>query len=359
MADKRISQLPGLTAGTLKDEALYAVAQDGITWNVSQDSLGIVAREGTFSSVKFEETELTWDPDYGTLDIDMGFDGVIQKIGLDTYYRIKNQSGATINKGDLVQFDGSIGASGILRGRRSTTLINQFPEYLMGVATMTIPNGEDGYVTHFGTIRGLNTTGSAVGQTWVEGDILYYNPAVVGGLTKVEPAAPNAKIVVAAVVRVNANSGILFVRPTIHGALKDLSDVFTYDPATLAIDSFLYWSGNQWLTDATIKSQISSKIVKYNNTSYSGSSPVPVGSTSGYVSFTDSVDPSTSLVLELKTLHSVDNAMWCDLVSYTGSSKLILSSYQSPTNLVYLNLINLDPVNRANDIVIKFIDLSA
>lgn len=86
----------------------------------------------------------------------------------------------------------------------------------MGIAAQDIPLNGWGYVTWFGEVGRFDTTGGS--ESWVNGDILYYNPAVAGGLTKVVPIAPNPKVIVAAVVYA-ANNGILFVRPTFGSAL--------------------------------------------------------------------------------------------------------------------------------------------
>ena len=142
-----------------------------------------------------------WNDGDGTIDVGMGYDGVTQQVGLETYYRIK--ASATISNGQVVMFDGSVGASGVLKGKPSTGLTSG--QLVMGVATMDIPNNEFGYVTAFGLVRGINTTGASVGEAWADGDLLYYNPSYVGGLTKTIPTAPIPKVICAAVV--NAGSG--------------------------------------------------------------------------------------------------------------------------------------------------------
>lgn len=150
-----------------------------------------------------------------TLNLVMEDSGeVIQHIGEETYYRVK--ASATITKGQVVMFTGTVGASGGLRGAPATGLTATQSEYIMGVATQNIANNGWGYVTWFGEVKGVNTTGGA--ETWVDGQILYYNPAVAGGLTKNVPTAPNPKVIVASVVHA-ATNGILFVRPTFGSAL--------------------------------------------------------------------------------------------------------------------------------------------
>lgn len=139
---------------------------------------------------------------------------VIQDIGEETYYRVKASS--AITKGQVVMFTGTVGASGGLLGAPATGLTAFQNEYIMGIATQDIALNGWGYVTWFGEVDKVNTTGGA--EAWVDGQILYYNPAVTGGLTKNVPAAPNPKVIVASVVHA-ATNGILFVRPTFGSAL--------------------------------------------------------------------------------------------------------------------------------------------
>lgn len=150
-----------------------------------------------------------------TLNIVMEDSGeVIQHVGEETYYRVK--ASANITEGQVVMFTGTVGASGGLRGAPATGLTSTQSEYIMGVATQNIANNGWGYVTWFGEVKGVNTTGGV--EAWVDGQILYYNPSVAGGLTKNVPTAPNPKVIVASVVHA-ATNGILFVRPTFGSAL--------------------------------------------------------------------------------------------------------------------------------------------
>jgi hypothetical protein len=139
---------------------------------------------------------------------------IIQDIGEETYYRVKATS--AITKGQVVMFTGTVGASGGLLAAPATGLTAVQGEYIMGIATQNIALNAWGYVTWFGEVEKVNTTGGA--EAWVDGQILYYNPAVAGGLTKTVPTAPNPKVIVASVVHA-ASNGILFVRPTFGSAL--------------------------------------------------------------------------------------------------------------------------------------------
>jgi hypothetical protein len=141
--------------------------------------------------------------------------GVVQKIGEETFFRIKCDG--AITKGQVVSFAGTLGASGGLKGKAATGLAVDEANYILGVATESGNNNDWIFVTFFGEVKGINTTGGA--EAWVQGQTLYYNPSVTGGLTKTKPAVPNAICIVAAVVHVGSSNGILFVRPTYGSVL--------------------------------------------------------------------------------------------------------------------------------------------
>jgi hypothetical protein len=167
-----------------------------------------------------------WNGGY-TLNLEMTAN-VNQAIGESQYYYIK--ASAAIAKGQLVMFDGSVGASGVLKGKPSTGVTNG--QLIMGVAAEAIANNGFGLVSSFGLVRGFNTTGTPYGEVWADGDILYYNPSFAGGLTKNLPAAPTPHIVVAAVVNAaTAGSGSIFVRVQAEPLVSQLSDVYAPTPA--------------------------------------------------------------------------------------------------------------------------------
>lgn len=164
---------------------------------------------------------------------------IVQDIGEETFYRVKADS--TITKGQVVMFTGSLGASGGLKAAPATGLTAAQVETIMGVATQNIANNAWGYVTWFGEIKGIDTRGLSDGG-WVDGTILYYNPAVAGGLTKTRPSLPNPIVYVAAVVHAALN-GILFVRPTYENGT---GEIVTTPPYTKTAD-FTVADGETWI----------------------------------------------------------------------------------------------------------------
>ncbi len=237
-ADNATGDVVGPASAT--DNAI--VKFDGTTGKVIQNSAITLSDAGALQNVNeinFDVTptgvvggagSMSWNSDDNaqTLDLVMAGGNVTMQVGEEIYYRVKASS--AITNGQVVMFTGTVGASGGLQAAPATGLTAATGSYIMGVATEDIALNGWGYVTSFGLVRGIDTTGSASSETWSDGDILYYNPAVTGGLTKTVPDAPNAKVQVAAVVYANAN-GSLFIRSTFEPRFNDLSDVYVPTPS--------------------------------------------------------------------------------------------------------------------------------
>lgn len=203
----------------------------------------------TSNAVARATGRLWWDAtdSIQTLNLGMAGSNATLQIGEEMYYRIK--ASADITEGQVVMFSGSVGASGGLYGAPASGLTAETATYIMGVATENIATNAWGYVTSFGLVRGINTTGGS--EAWVDGQILYYNPSVAGGLTKTAPSAPNAKVQVAAVVHAaSGGSGSLFIRPTYGGALGQYEgDVQVTTPAS---GDLLIYNGTYWANTGTL-----------------------------------------------------------------------------------------------------------
>ena len=199
------------TTGKLIQSSTVTIDDNG---NI--DQANAITFDVTPATLPTTPGSLYWDNADGnqTLSLVMEGNHATQQIGEEMYYRIKASS--AITEGQVVMFTGTVGASGGLLGAPATGLTASTASYLMGVATQDIPLNGWGYVTSFGLVRQINTTGGA--ESWVDGQILYYDPTVAGGLTKTLPTAPNAKIQVCAVVYA-ASNGSLFIRPSFGGAL--------------------------------------------------------------------------------------------------------------------------------------------
>ena len=196
------------------------------------------------------EGRIYWDENNGTLSLGMHGGQVVQQIGLEEYFYVKNQTGTTLLNGTVIRSAGTLGASGRLLGDLMIADGTIPYYYTLGITTEDIVDGDDGYVTQFGLVRGINTTGSN-GETWNDGDILYVSPTVAGTLTKIEPEAPNLRLQMAIVVHA-ATNGSIFVRPDLGsdvGSLHNVLDTTTTSSyGELFVKSGSVWTSTTQLT---------------------------------------------------------------------------------------------------------------
>lgn len=224
MADTKISALTSLTGANAAQDDLLAIVDTSVATTKK------ITREEFFKSVDYigfdttgvvaapTEGTLTWDAAEKTLSLGLNGGDVILQIGQEMHYRVRNNTGVQIPNGTVCRFSGVIGASGIITVAPALANGTYPSNYIVGVATENIPNGEDGLVTHFGKVRGVNTSAFAAG------DVLYASPTVSGGFTTTRPEAPNNIVSVAAVLS-SGNNGIILVRPHVE-------DIWQAVPAT-------------------------------------------------------------------------------------------------------------------------------
>lgn len=171
-----------------------------------------------------QQRRVMWNSTDDTIDI-VQQNGVINQVGAELAPLYKNQTGSTIYNGTPVMVAGSVGASGRIKITHAIADGTYLPAYIVGVATEDIANGDDGHVTWFGYVRGIDTSGIPYGELWTDGDIVYVSATTPGYLTKTPPSPPNLIITVGIVVKAHAQNGLLGIRPTWRGKVQDLDDV--------------------------------------------------------------------------------------------------------------------------------------
>ena len=176
----------------------------------------------TLSGTTAAEGRLFWDVNNRTLSLGM-IGGPVQQIGEEQYYLV--EAASNILDGRVVGAVGTTGASGRILADYIIADGSIPAVSTMGILTQNLNAGDIGYVTNFGLVRGLDTTGIPYGETWSDGDFLYVSPYTGGTLTNIKPTAPNLEILVALVIYANASNGSIFVRPKIGESLQTLYDV--------------------------------------------------------------------------------------------------------------------------------------
>jgi hypothetical protein len=99
--------------------------------------------------------------------------GVVVRTGQQQYIRAYNATGAKLLKGKVVEIQSATGAIPNVALAIASHIGNH---EVVGVVSQDIENGEEGFVTNSGIIRGLNLSAFTIG------DILYCSPIVAGEL---------------------------------------------------------------------------------------------------------------------------------------------------------------------------------
>lgn len=194
--------------GTMSTQNANSVAITGGTitglTNLGADYLQF----NTGATVTAAVGKIWWD---GGTTMQVGMTtNVVGRVNESEFVYVKASS--AITKGQLCYHTGAVGGSGVVTAA-PTPLNLTDPNQIIGVAAEDIALNGFGLIQISGTLRGFNTTGSSVGETWADGDPLYYNPAYVGELTKTKPSAPNQKTYVGEVINAgNAGSGSMNIR---------------------------------------------------------------------------------------------------------------------------------------------------
>jgi hypothetical protein len=155
------------------------------------------------SAVTLAAGKMWYDGSTGAWNAGMGGGNITQQIGEELFVYGKASSAITDSPLQIIYQTGTVGASGAITFAPTITNITD-GTLILGVATENIALNGFGRITSYGVVRGITTNGTAFGETWADGDEIYYNP-VTGNPTKVKPVAPNVKVSVGTII--NAGSG--------------------------------------------------------------------------------------------------------------------------------------------------------
>jgi len=171
-----------------------------------------------------------WNDQEGTADLRLKGGNVTLQVGQETLARVVNKTGADLLESQYKVVRVRIASEGGSQGQRLAVVLaqgNNDPDSVttLGLVTENIANNQEGFITIFGNVNGINTTGSLQGETWVDGDVLFLSPTTPGALTKVKPVAPNHTVVVGYVLYAHGVNGKIFVKVDNGYELDELHNV--------------------------------------------------------------------------------------------------------------------------------------
>ena len=125
-------------------------------------------------------------------------------IGQELQQQVRNSTGSTISKGQIVYISGATGQIGnITLAQANTYAASQ----VIGVANQDIPNNTNGWVVTQGVITNFNTA------SLTEGANVYLSASTAGAFTSTEPSTPNYAVHMGVCLYSNANNGKIYINP--------------------------------------------------------------------------------------------------------------------------------------------------
>lgn len=280
------------TTGKLIQNSTVTVSDTGVVDGVTHmNNVDYIDFDTTYATT-LGAGQLGWNGN-DTLGLGMIGGNVIQHIGEDQFFYAK--ATATITKGQVIMFTGAVGASGVPTGAPATGITDG--TYIMGIAAENIALNGFGLVQSFGVLRNVDTTGYA------DGDILWYNPAVTGGLTKVKPVAPNVKAQMAAVINGgSAGGGTILIRisagSTLGGTDSNAEIVTPSNGQIITYDGLDgYWKNTDLTAGTAISvAESSTGVLTINNTGVTSAvagTGISVSGATGAVTITNTAPDQT------------------------------------------------------------------
>lgn len=147
-----------------------------------------------------------WNNEDNTLNVVTGLGSTVIQIGQETLVKIHNATGVTLSDGKVIVSDGT-GTSGVPNVVLGITDTHLGFNQNLAMITGDVLNGQDGFATVFGKVRGLNTSSLSVGP-------VYLSSTAAGELTNSPPQFPNYIAPVGFVSVSDISDGIVIVNPS-------------------------------------------------------------------------------------------------------------------------------------------------
>jgi hypothetical protein len=226
------------TGEVLEIEDLDFVPYTGANKDVNLGEFGLKTGNLEFDTSPTDkpitEGSVSWNSTDGTIDVTLKGAKTTLQVGQEQVIRVVNGTGANLTEAGYkcVRINDA-------QGQRPKVVLaeadtNENTLNTIGLVTEDISNNQEGYVTTFGLVRDINTTGSIQGESWADGDVLYLSAATAGALTK---TPPSKQVIVGFVVHAHNTQGSIFVR--IHDILASTGAVPLYSTRTFSSTGLL------------------------------------------------------------------------------------------------------------------------
>jgi hypothetical protein len=207
--------------------------------------------------------KMVWNNSDGTIEFQLKGGNVTLQVGQEQVVRIVNKVGSNLLEANYqcvrVRTQAEGGAAGqrlAIKLAQANTKANHTG--ILGLVTETINNNQEGFITTFGLVRNIDTTGNLQGETWLDGDTLWLSETTAGGLTNVEPTTHPVQI--GYVVYAHQNNGKIFV--SVSQGVDELGELHNVDISSPTNWQLLRYnsSTSRWINDTLVASVLPSGI---------------------------------------------------------------------------------------------------
>ena len=214
---------------------------DGTTGKVIQGSpvaisdTGAISGAESISNIDFAQFDTTvtvtegvgklqWDDGNGTLQFGLKGGNVNLQLGQEIVARVYNDSGVALTDGQIVYISGSQGNRIAVKLAKADSEATSAGT--LGMVTESIAVGAEGFITMVGTVNKLNTSGLTAGA------LVYLSATTAGAYTTTPPTAPNHRVTLGYVERVDNVVGSIYVKVDNGYELDELHNVAITSPTS-------------------------------------------------------------------------------------------------------------------------------
>lgn len=159
---------------------------------------------------------LRWSDTDGTLNLMLKGGNVTLQIGQESVRYVHNNTGATLNDGQVVYITGSTGELPSVGLASASSEATSSVTY--GVVTEPIAHGSNGFITTYGLVHGLNT------NAFIEGSAIWLSDTA-GAFRQYPPAKPSHQVLIGYVVKKAGGNGSIDVKIQNGYELDELHNV--------------------------------------------------------------------------------------------------------------------------------------
>lgn len=230
-----------LTTGTAVQNSTAILDDSGnMTLNSVTGGYQEFTSGGATASVRRE----SWDNTLETLTLGLNATTNL-KIGQMEVIRVRNNSGGTLTRGQVVYINGAISFRPTIALSKADTEATS--SKTLGILNDTLAANAEGFVITFGHIENVNTA------AFTDGAAVWLSAATAGAFTNVVPTQPNHAVFIGYCTRAHATLGSIMIKVQNGYELGELHDVLLTTPADT--DALMYdnatsmWKNSQTFRD--------------------------------------------------------------------------------------------------------------